>query len=105
MMPIDITGSIFALFTGVFLGGFYFMGLRWTVGQLGASQNAALLFLGSLLFRTGVVIVGFYFILGDNWQGLVAGLLGFVLVRVLAIRLTLHAGKIPAQNCKSGYAP
>lgn len=83
MMLID---GLFAFLAGVILGVFYFAGLWWTVRQLGSSQYIALLFIASMLFRTGAVIVGFYFILGDNWLRLVVGLVGFMLVRVMAIR-------------------
>jgi len=79
--------SALALQTGILLGVFYFSGLWWTVRRLGSSQYVALLFLGSLLFRTGVVIVGFYFILGNNWPQLLLGLLGFIILRGFAIRL------------------
>lgn len=78
--------GLFAFLAGVILGVFYFAGLWWTVRQLGSSQYIALLFIASMLFRTGAVIVGFYFILGDNWLRLVVGLVGFMLVRVMAIR-------------------
>ena len=78
--------SFLALLAGVILGVFYFAGLWWTVRQLGSSQYIALLFMVSMLFRTGTVIVGFYFILGDNWLRLVVGLVGFMLVRVMATR-------------------
>ena len=67
------------------LGLFFFVGLYWTVHQLTFRQDVAVLFLGSMLFRTSVVVVGFYFILGDHWQRLVAGLIGFTLIRLLAI--------------------
>lgn len=78
--------GLFAFLAGVILGVFYFAGLWWTVRQLSSSQYIALLFIASMLFRTGAVIVGFYFILGDNWLRLVVGLVGFMLVRVMAIR-------------------
>jgi F1F0 ATPase subunit 2 len=38
--------------------------------------------------RTGVVMSGFYFVMGDSWQRLLSGLLGFVLARMIVIRLT-----------------
>lgn len=104
-MLIDIVDSILALLMGTFLGVFYFMGLWWTVRQLGSSHYVALLFLSSMLFRTGIVIMGFYFILGDNWQRLVLGLLGFVLARVLAIRFIRRAEKSQTQDHKTSYAP
>ena len=79
---------LIALLEGALLGVFFFAGLWWTVRKIESSKQVALLFLGSMLLRTSVVILGFYFILGDNWQRLVAGLLGFVIARIIVIRLT-----------------
>jgi len=85
-MMINTLEGLLALLVGAMLGVFYFAGLWWTVRQLGSSQYVALLFVFSLLFRTSMVIVGFYLILGDNWLRLVAGLVGFMVVRFLATR-------------------
>jgi len=79
---------LFALFEGALLGVFFFAGLWWTVRKIESSKHVALLFSGSLLLRTSVVISGFYFILGDNWQRLLAGLLGFIIARIIVSRLT-----------------
>ena len=79
---------VFALLAGALLGVFFFAGLWWTVRKLESSKHVALLFLGSMLLRTSVVILGFYFILGDNWQRLLAGLLGFIIARIIVTRLT-----------------
>lgn len=79
---------LFALFEGALLGVFFFAGLWWTVRKIESSKHVALLFSGSLLLRTSVVISGFYFILGDNWQRLLAGLLGFIIARIIVTRLT-----------------
>lgn len=80
---------VLALLAGALLGGFFFAGLWWTVRQLESSRLVALLFSFSLLFRTGTVMVGFYFIAGQGWHCLLAGLLGFILVRLIATRCTL----------------
>ena len=77
-----------ALLEGALLGVFFFAGLWCTVRKIESTKQVALLFLGSMLLRTSVVILGFYFILGDNWQRLLAGLLGFVIVRIIVTRLT-----------------
>lgn len=79
---------VFALLAGALLGVFFFAGLWWTVRKIESTKQVALLFLGSMLLRTSVVILGFYFILGDNWQRLVAGLLGFIIARIIVTRLT-----------------
>ncbi len=77
-----------ALLAGTLLGVFFFAGLWWTVRKLESTNHVALLLFGSMLLRTGVVISGFYYLMGDNWQRLVAGLLGFIIARFIVIRST-----------------
>jgi F1F0 ATPase subunit 2 len=84
----EFMSLVFALLAGALLGVFFFAGLWWTVRKIESSKQVALLFLGSMLLRTSVVISGFYFILGDNWQRLLAGLLGFIIARIIVTRLT-----------------
>jgi F1F0 ATPase subunit 2 len=84
----EILQLILALLEGALLGVFFFAGLLWTVRRLSTSKQVVLLFLASMLLRSGVVILGFYFILGDSWQQLVAGLIGFVIARSIVIRIT-----------------
>lgn len=84
----EVLSLLLALLEGVLLGLFFFAGLWWTVRKLASSKHVALLFLGSMLLRTGIVVLGFYFILGDNWQRLLAGLLGFIIARIIVTRLT-----------------
>ncbi len=79
---------LFALLEGALLGVFFFAGLWWTVSKIESAKHVAFLFLGSMILRTGIVVLGFYFILGDNWQHLLAGLLGFVIVRIIITRLS-----------------
>lgn len=89
----EIFALLLALLEGGLLGVFFFLGLWWTVRRLATSKQVALLFLTSMLLRSSVVVLGFYFILGDNWQRLVAGLLGFIIARIIVIRLTQSAGE------------
>jgi F1F0 ATPase subunit 2 len=77
----------FALLAGILLGTFFFGGLWWTVRKGVKSERVALWFFGSMLLRTGVVMLGFYFVMGDSWQRLLSGLLGFVLARLIVTRL------------------
>jgi len=97
----EFLSLVFALLAGALLGVFFFAGLWWTVRKIESSKNVALLFLGSMILRTSVVILGFYFILGDNWQRLLAGLLGFVIARIIVIRLTRIADK-PKNSITAG---
>jgi F1F0 ATPase subunit 2 len=82
------------LLAGIVLGAFFFGGLWWTVRKGVLSQRPALWFFGSMLLRTSVVLLGFHFVSGGNWQRLLAALLGFVLARLIVMRLT-HAAVKP----------
>jgi F1F0 ATPase subunit 2 len=79
-----------ALGVGVLLGAVFFGGLWFTVRCGLGSSHPGMWFMGSMLLRTGIVVTGFYFLLGlpaDGWKILLAGLLGFFLVRLAATRL------------------
>lgn len=82
-----------ALAEGALLGVFFFMGLWWTVRKLATTKHVAHWFLGSLLVRTSIVMLGFYLLMGDNWQRLFAGLLGFVMARIIVTRLIRRKDK------------
>ncbi|MFH1136915.1 MAG: ATP synthase subunit I [Pseudomonadota bacterium] len=79
---------VLASVAGVFLGALFFGGLWWTVQKGVSSKRPTLLFLGSLLLRTGIALTGFYFIAGGHWERLLACLLGFVIARLIVTRLT-----------------
>ena len=75
--------------TGVLLGAVFFGGLWWTVRRGLESPRHAPWFIGSMLLRTGIVVTGFYSLLGlpaDSWKILLAALLGFILARGMATR-------------------
>lgn len=90
---VDPLSLVSALASGMALGAFFFGGLWWTVRKGVKSGRIALWFIGSLLLRTSLVMLGFYFVMGDSWQRLLAGLLGFALARVIVTRLTRPAGQ------------
>src|SRR5271157_702187 len=87
----DLIALALALFAGALLGVFFFGGLWWTVQKGVTSERPALWFLGSLLLRTAVILVGFYFVSQGHWSRLVACLLGFVVARVIVVRQLTHA--------------
>ncbi|MGB8432953.1 MAG: ATP synthase subunit I [Burkholderiales bacterium] len=95
-----------ALVAGLLLGAIFFGGLWWTVRKAISSKRPALLFLGSLLLRTGIVIAGFYVFSDGHWQRLLACLLGFAIARFIVTRLAgppLEHYGAPAQE--PGHAP
>ena len=101
----DFVDLLSALVAGALLGILFYSGLWWTVRQLGSSKHVVLLFMFSMLLRTSIVISGFYLIMGDNWQRLLVGLLGFIIIRILATRLTRLKQQSDSAEHKTGYAP
>ena len=72
---------------GVGLGAIFFGGLLWTVRKGVLSKHPALWFFGSLLLRTSITLVGFYFAGREHWERWLACLLGFVVARIIVTRL------------------
>jgi F1F0 ATPase subunit 2 len=67
----------------------FFGGLWLTIQKAVSSKRPALWFFGSLLLRTILVLAGFsIFARGGHWEKLLMGLLGFVLARLIVMRLT-----------------
>ena len=94
-----------ALGAGVLLGAFFFGGLWWTVRQGVSSKWVALWFFCSMALRMSIALLGFYFILGGSWQGLLAGLLGFTVARLIVTRLTREAAQPSRLAQEAGHAP
>ena len=91
-----------ALLLGLALGAFFFGGLWWTVRRGLHAQRPALWFLLSLLVRTAVVLAGFYWIAGPQWQRLLACMAGFVLARLILVRFVrLDFTSEPLQKTES----
>lgn len=82
---------VLALVTGVLLGVMFFGGLWWTVRHGVSSTQPALWFFSSLLLRTSLALAGFSVIARYHWEGLLVGLLGFVMACLLVTRLTRAA--------------
>ena len=81
-----------ALLAGGGLGAIFFGGLWWTVRRGILSPRPQLWFLGSLVLRTSIVLAGFYFVGRGQWQRLLLCLIGFVMGRLIVMRLTRTAG-------------
>ncbi len=77
-----------ACLAGAGLGLIFFGGLWWTVRRGVSSEQPAFWFLGSILLRMTIVLVGFYFVSGQAWQRLLLCLLGFMMARILVTWLT-----------------
>ena len=70
------------LAAGLLLGAFFFGGLWWTIIRGVSSQRPAFWFFGSMLLRMSLILAGFYFVGGENWERWLPCLLGFVLARL-----------------------
>lgn len=80
-----------AFVAGALLGAFFFGGLWWTVQKGVRSDRPALWFFGSMLLRTGVILVGFYFVSQADWTRLAACVLGFLIARIFVVRWLTRA--------------
>ena len=87
----EIAALALVFFTGVAIGAVFFGGLWWTVLLGIRTRRAALLFLSSFMLRTTFVLIAFYFVGTAHPDLMVASLVGFVLGRVLIVRLTRPA--------------
>ncbi|MBK9018025.1 MAG: hypothetical protein IPM82_30490 [Saprospiraceae bacterium] len=85
-MTTDVFTWFLALLVGLLLGGFFFAGLWWTIQKGLTAKHPALWFLGSILVRTAVVLVGVYLVSDGKWERMLASLVGFVLARFLVMR-------------------
>ncbi len=79
---------VMVLLAGMLLGALFFGGLWWTVQKGLSARQPALWFGASMLLRTAVVLAGFYFVAGPDWKRLLMCLLGFIVARLIVIRLT-----------------
>jgi F1F0 ATPase subunit 2 len=95
-----------ALVAGLVLGAIFFGGLWWTVRKGVSAKNPALWFLGSMLVRMSIVLLGFYLVGRDDWQRLLACLLGFIIARFTVMRLTRTPFEHPHSPAKeASHAP
>ena len=93
----EFVGPILSLLAGAAFGAFFFGGLWLTVRKAMSAHQPALLVLSSMLVRTGLVLVGFYFVADGQWQRLLACMAGFIAARLIVTRLLP-----PAERSGSG---
>lgn len=75
-----------ALIAGLVMGALYFGGLWLTVQRLSDARQPALLALGSLAGRLGMLLLGLYFIAGGQFARIGIYLLGFFIMRTILVR-------------------
>ncbi len=102
---IDALRWVGVLLVGVGLGLMFFGGLWWTVRRGTASPRPALWFFGSLVVRVALTLGGIYLVAGDQWQRLLAIMLGFWLARVVVLHLTASSVPVPCAAQEVRHAP
>lgn len=83
--PFELAAAAVA---GAVLGALFFGALWWTVKRGLTTRRPATLFSSSVVVRMGVTLGGFWLVSAGQWQRLVACVLGFTAVRLLAAWLT-----------------
>ena len=79
---------IIALLTGFILGIFFFGGLWYTLSKTLKFKSPAVWVLGSFFIRTGITLLGFYYISLGAWYHLVLALVGFMAGKFVVMRVT-----------------
>ena len=83
----DLLHLALAFAAGILLGTFYFYGLWLTVRKLPSARRPVVMSLSSFFGRLAVVLVGFYFVTAGQWERLVVCLVGFLVVRMVLVRV------------------
>lgn len=82
---------ILSFLAGAVLAAFFTGGLWVTVQKMTVSSRPYLLAVGSFFLRSAAVIVGLYLLLQTGWSYMFAGLIGFIIARiVIAGRLSMY---------------
>ena len=84
----EILYMVLAFFGGLVLGTLFFGGLWLTMKKVLTSKMPGLLFSGSFLIRAGITMIGFYYISLGHWQRLVICVIGYIVARILVMRIT-----------------
>ena len=84
----EVLSLLPSIFGGIFLGVLFFGGLWFTVRKGLNSKKPALIFMGSLIIRMGIVVMGFYYVGANSWQKMLACLGGFLIARIVIFHIT-----------------
>lgn len=90
---------------GLGLGVVFFGGLWWTVRRGITSPRPALLFFTSLLLRMSITLAGFYWVADGQWQRMLVCLFGFVIARLILMRVLGPSLKHTASLQENSHAP
>ena len=84
--------GVLTVSAGFFLGTSFFGSLWWTIRCGLTSKRPALLFFGSFLVRTSIVLAGFYIVSHGRLERLLICLLGFIIGRFIVTRFVGSSG-------------
>jgi F1F0 ATPase subunit 2 len=93
-----------AAVAGLSLGGIFFGGLWWTIRNGMTAKQPGLWFLSSLIVRMAIVMAGFYFAGGGQWQRLLSCLIGFIAARSIVVRLVRPPHPVARPRSAGGEA-
>lgn len=95
--------AIFVLtfFAGFVLGLLFFGGLWWTIQIAVVAKHPAIWFIGSLVTRMSIVLLGFYFVAGGAWQRMLSCLAGFVVGRLVVTAFVRPSVNRPTTELRS----
>lgn len=77
---------LLAFVAGTALGSFFFGSLWLTVRELPTTGWPIRLVIGSYVGRMVIAFLGFYLIVQGGWHRAIAGLLGFLVMRLVFVR-------------------
>ena len=84
----ETVSLLLALLAGIGFGILFFGGLWLTVRKGLNSKSPTLIFMGSLILRVVLIVVGFYYVGANSWQRMLVCLLGFLIARIAITRMT-----------------
>ena len=94
-----------AVAAGAVMGALFFGGLWWTIKRALASAYAGVWFSVSLFVRTVAALVGVYFLARGHAERLPACLAGFLIARLLAMRMIGNPNHLIPATTEEGHAP
>jgi F1F0 ATPase subunit 2 len=98
MTTTDVLYLVLAFTAGLGLAGLHFAGLWLTISRLPQSKHPGLLMIVSLIIRLGITLTAIYFVMGGHWQRLLACVAGFLIGRLVCVRIWGQGGQGKTQE-------
>jgi F1F0 ATPase subunit 2 len=100
----DASALVLSGLAGLGLGALFFAGLWWTTARALSGVHPGLLVLGSVLVRTGALLVGFYLVADGVAARLLACVIGFALANVATRVSTRRSSSALARRSETHHA-